>query len=823
MKRTFNYFAFILLLTGTLAVQARTYQAQSLNQDWKFALGDVNGAEAADFDDSSWTSIDLPHDWSILGPFSSKESSGNDSGYLPTGIGWYRLHLNAKQSSRLFNKQNVHLLRFDGVYMNAEVFVNGHRLGKHPYGYTPFSFDIAPFIQADGDNVIAVRVDNAEQPSSRWYTGSGIYRPVSLLSVPDVFITPEAISVSTVSLNDERAVLHITVEAENATDKPQECRLRTTITERKDAKPSGSLSLTIPEQAITIPAHSKRTFDIESEVASPKVWTPDFPFLYQAKVQLLSTSEGKTHAEQSIDIPFGIRTVAWNATEGLLLNGKSIKLNGGCIHHDNGLLGAAAYDDAEYRKVKLMKEAGFNAVRTSHNPPSAIFLDACDELGLLVIDEAFDGWRAQKVHADYHLYFDEWAVADAQAMVRRDRNHPSIIAWSTGNEVIERKSPDAVTIAHTLAETIREIDATRPVTSALAAWDPEWEIFDPLAAEHDIVGYNYLIFKAESDHERVPNRVMWQTESYPRAAFHSWEAAYDHPYVIGDFVWTAIDYLGESGIGRWHYRGQSDGEHYWHSQWPYHGAYCGDIDITGLRKPISYYRQILWDETTPRFYMAVREPNHYHGQIDETSWSVWPTWESWTWPGWEGRDIEVEIYSRYPAVRLYLDDALIAERPTTRAEQFKATITLPYAPGTLKAVPVTADGREVADQARTLSTAGEPYALRIEEERDTYAPNDGDHHLHYLYITVVDKEGRPVPEATNELTITLKGRGKLIAFGNADMQENSSMMDAVHSTWHGRAMAVIDGGSARKGSVRIKATSPGLRQAKCRVRNKRSR
>lgn len=802
----------VLLLTSTLAINAYQKENISLNREWKFSVGDTAGAAAPDFDDSQWTSVTLPHDWSIQGPFASDAPSGNDSGYLPTGIGWYRLHLDAKTSSRLFASHEHHFLRFDGVYMKAEVFVNGQSVGSHPYGYTPFSFDIAPFVQSAGDNVIAVRVDNAEQPSSRWYTGSGIYRPVSLLSTGNVYFTPEGVSINTVAVTADQALVCLAVETVNTTDQPQTCSLTGAIVRRGS---SDKTAFTTPE--VAVPAHSTAVCQVEVKVANPQLWSPETPDLYDAAIQLRSSAAGTSEAAQEGHTTFGIRTIAWNATEGFLLNGQSIKLFGGCIHHDNGLLGAAAYADAEYRKVSLMKEAGYNAVRTSHNPPSATFLDACDELGLLVIDEAFDGWRAQKVHADYHLFFDEWCTRDAQAMVLRDRNHPSIIAWSTGNEVIERKSPEAVAIAHQLAETIHAIDATRPVTSALAAWDRDWEIYDPLAAEHDIVGYNYLIFKAEGDHERCPERVMWQTESYPRAAFHNWEAVHDHPYVVGDFVWTAIDYLGESGIGRWHYRGQSDGEHYYHPQWPYHGAYCGDIDFTGYRKPISYYRQTLSDEQTPRFYMAVREPNGYHGQIDETSWSVWPTWESWTWPGWEGRDIEVEIYSRYPAVRLYLDKTLVGERPTTRAEQFKAIIMLPYAPGTLTAVPVGADGQEVSACAQTLVTAGEPYAIRIEEDKHVYAPHDADHHLRYLYLTVVDKKGVVVPEATAALTLSIKGNGKLLAFGNADMLENTSMCDDTHPVWHGRAMAVIDEDSARRGRIRVKATAPDLCKAKCRL------
>ncbi|MDE6394892.1 MAG: DUF4982 domain-containing protein [Duncaniella sp.] len=462
------------------------------------------------------------------------------------------------------------------------------------------------------------------------------------------------------------------------------------------------------------------------------MWSPETPALYQMNIAL----DDNGRAVDSFDQTFGIRTVTYSAKDGLKLNGKDIVLNGACVHHDNGVLGAASYDAAEARKVRLLKEGGFNAVRTSHNLPSPAFLDECDRQGLLVIDEALDGWRQGKNANDYHLWIDEWGTKDVGDMVRRDRNHPSIIAWSIGNEVMERKSIEVVSTARKLAAACRALDPTRPVTEALCAWDSDWEIYDPHAEALDIVGYNYMIHKSESDHQRDPERVMWQTESYPRDAASNWHKVTENPYIIGDFVWTGLDYLGESAIGRYYYDGDTPGEHYYHPQWPWHGAYCGDIDITGWRKPVSHYRDMLYnpDET---LYMAVREPDGYFGKLNHTQWSVWPTWESWNWAGHEGKPIEVEVLSRYPKVRLYLDGKMLDEKESGEKCDFRTVFTIPYAPGTLMAAGVDKDGKEV--ETRTIVTAGEPASIRLTPDKRVMTADNQD--LTYVVVEVLDRNG----------------------------------------------------------------------------------
>ncbi len=762
----------------------------NFNSNWKFFQGDNEKASHPDFDDNEWRTLDLPHDWSIEGRPEATNPSGNDGGYYPTGIGWYRKTFHFTPDAG----RPETTIYFEGVYMNAEVFVNGHHLGIRPYGYSSFYFDITPYLKA-GRNVVAVRVDNASQKNCRWYTGSGIYRNVKLIRTPKVHFEPWGIAV------------HTTVGPSGAT-----IEVEATVTNRHTHSVNTTLSGKIlteghsveaKEQAVSLEAGEIRTFKLQIPLKNPNMWSPEAPNLYQMECHLKGNG---TDSDDSRTVTFGVRTVEYSAAKGLLLNGKPVILNGGCVHHDNGALGAASYRDAEWRKARLMKDAGFNAVRTSHNPPSEAFLDACDHLGLLAIDESFDGWRAEKTPHDYSKLFDKWWIQDIESMVLRDRNHPSVFCWSIGNEIIERKSPEAVLTAHALAGYVCRLDPERPVTSALAAWDNDWEIYDPLAAAHDIVGYNYMMHKGASDHQRVPSRVMMQTESYPREAFINWARTYDHSYIIGDFVWTAIDYLGESGIGRFYYQGESEGEHYHRNQFPWHGAYCGDIDLTGLRKPISYYREMLFNPEK-KLYMAVKEPNGYYGEIRETLWSVWPTWENWNWPGHEGKNIDVEVYSHYPSVRLYLNNQLIGEKPTTRAQEFKAIFTLPYTPGTLRIAGVE-NGKET--ETRTLTTAGKPARIRLTADRTVIAA-DGES-LAYITAEITDKQGVVVPIADNTLIFEIKGAGTIPATCSADLKDCDAYTDHIRKAWKGRAMAIVKSGK-EKGNITLTVKSKGLKAA----------
>ncbi len=765
----------ILLLTYAQAAMAR----KTLFDDgWKFFLGDDSTALRTDFDDNKWQKITIPHDWSIYGKFDKDAPAGNDGGYLPTGTGWYRKTFLAGN----YTKDKKIQLYFEGVYMDSEVYINGKKAGGHPYGFTSFFCDITPYIKK-GKNVVAVRVDNSKQKNCRWYTGSGIYRHVWLVKTNKTHIDNWGIQIICSDNGNGKWNVTIDTKIEKEYTSCAESQIIHTLYNKDGVAIATSTG-----------HDSKQTITVDN----PILWSTDNPYLYKVRTRLIVN--GTTMDEENNSI--GFRTITYDSTNGLKLNSKSIVLNGGCVHHDNGILGAASFNRAEYRKVELLKKAGFNAVRTSHNIPSEAFLNACDELGLLVIDEAFDGWREQKNPHDYSTLIDKWWKTDLGTMVMRDRNHPSIFCWSIGNEVIERKKIEIVKTAHNMAALCRQLDPTRPVTSALAAWDNDWDIYDPLAAEHDIVGYNYMIHKSESDHERVPNRIMIQTESYPRDAYRNYIKTTAYPYIIGDFVWTAIDYIGESGIGRWYYDGDVPGEHYSRPLYPWHAAYCGDIDMTGLRKPISHYRSMLYNTDGEKLYMAVREPDGYNGKIMETSWSVWPTWESWNWNGHEGKEIEVEVYSKYPTVRLLLNGKIIE---TKQVKESRTVFKIKYHPGILKAEAI--DNKEVKE-AVSLKTTGKACKLRLTADR-TDINADGED-LSFVTVEALDSEGNIVTDANCQFSASITGQASIIAIGNADIKDDDPYYDTTHHTWKGRALIVVKSGS-RKGNAALYVNSKDLK------------
>ena len=682
-------------------------------------------------------------------------------------------------------------LHFEGVYQKAEVFVNGQKAGQHGYGYTPFTIDITSFLYKGKKqtNEVVVKVNNSEQPNCRWYSGSGIYRHVWLETMPALHIAENGIFVTTPEVTEDKATVNVEVTVENESDKE---RAATVIIHGTQLKTS--LSELLP---VKVPAHGTKSVKATFTVQNPELWSIDNPRLYKATVELKEMMKDEIIDRQTAK--YGIRSFSFDAEKGFVLNGKPVLINGACVHHDDGILGSMAFDAAEIRKVRLMKDAGFNLIRTSHNPSTRAFLDACDSIGMLVIDEAFDGWRTQKNPHDYSTLIDSCFREDTHAMVLRDRNHPSIISWSIGNEVIERKDIRVITTARQLKRAILEVDNTRPVTEALCAWDRDWEIYDPHAEVLDVVGYNYMIFKHATDHQRDPKRIMWQTESYPRDAFRNWAYVNDYPYIVGDIVWTGLDYLGESGIGRYYYEGERPGESFAPGGQPdWHGTYCGDVDVTGWRKPISHYREMLWSNK-PSLYMAVKEPNGYHGNIKETMWSVWPTWESWTWPGWEGKTVDVEVYTKASEVTLYLNDKQIGKEKVGRDTQFKAVFHVPYEAGTLRA---EADGKSV-----TLSTAGEPARLRLTPDKKIVKADGQD--LAFVTVEVVDSKGNVCPEAAIPCEVFVKGQGQLMSFGTADMKDREPYTSPKVTTWKGRAMLVVR--SSQKGGkiqVNVKSSLP---------------
>jgi beta-galactosidase len=777
---------FLAMLTMLAYSQAtKTGQSKSLSNKelfdsgWQFTH------------DGKTTTVDLPHDWDIF------DAPNPETGATGTGGGWFQGGKGEYRKSFKTPAGEVVKLHFEGVYQRAEVFVNGQKAGQHGYGYTPFTVDITPYLYKDKrPNELLVTVDNSLQPNCRWYSGSGIYRHVWLETMPALHIAQNGVFVTTPEVKADKATVKVEVTVENESDKERAATVVIHGTQLKTA-----LSEVLP---VKIPAHSTKSVTATFTVQNPELWSTDNPYLYKATVELKEMMKDEAIDRQTAK--YGIRSFSFDAEKGFVFNGKPVLLNGACVHHDDGVLGARAFDAAEIRKVRLMKEAGFNLIRTSHNPTTRAFLDACDSLGMLVIGEAFDGWRSAKLKYDYSTLIDSCYREDVHAMVLRDRNHPCIISWSLGNEVIERKELRVVHTARLLKNAVLEIDNTRPITEALCAWDRDWEIYDPHFDVLDVAGYNYMIFKHTSDHQRNPKRVMWQTESYPRDAFRNWATVNDNSYVVGDMVWTGLDYLGESGIGRYYYEGERPGESYAPGGQPdWHGACCGDVDITGWRRPISHYRDMLWNENTP-LYMAVKEPDGYRGKIHETQWSVWPTWESWNWPGWEGKPIEVEVYTKQPEVKLYLNDKLVETKAVSRETQFKAVFKLPYETGELRA--------EAGGKSVTLATAGEPARLRLTADTPSLRGRAGvgpiitadGQDLAYITVEVVDKDGRVCPDAAIPCEAIVKGQGQLLAFASADLKDREPKTTSRATTWKGRALLVVRSNKS-KGNVQVSIKS----------------
>jgi beta-galactosidase len=825
---------FMLLLSIVLPSAAQSGPPRlslSADSNWKFLAGDPAGGEARSFDDANWRTVNLPHDWSIEGRPAKDNPTGSGGGFFPAGTGWYRKTFSAPAE---WKGKRVSV-EFDGVYRDATVYLNGHKLETQPYGYTSFHFDLTPDLDFAGPNLLAVRVDNSAQPNSRWYSGSGIYRHVWVVVTDPVHVAHWGVFVTTNQASNKSAAISVRTRVANESAGQADLAVETRILNRA-GKSAGSAKSTIDA-----PAGGEAEASQEIAVARPDFWSPESPVLYRAVTRVLKGGR----VVDEIETPFGIRTLAWSAEKGLLLNGKSIKLVGGCVHHDNGPLGAMAFDRAEERRVQLLKAAGFNAVRTAHNPPSPAFLEACDQLGLLVLDEAFDTWKASKAKFDYGRNFEEWWQRDISAMVERDRNHPSVIFWSIGNEIPEVLVERGPAMAKQLATEVRSLDTSRPVTEAFPT-STSGEYPDAVISNLDIVGYNYnLATHHEDDHRRLPSRIMMTTESFPREAFKEWALAKDNPYVVGEFVWTAMDYLGESGIGSWAYttpemaamaakamsgmqsmvdkmflamangvdltammaqnaaQGGPSPMSLLFPGFPWHASNCGDIDLTGHRKPQSYYRDILWNGGD-RVYATVRLPEPEGKKIAVAGWAVYPTTQSWTWPGQEGKAMQVEVYSGVEKVRLFLNDKLIGEKPAGREQEFKAVFEVPYGRGTLKAQGVKGD-RVVAESV--LTTAGAPARLRLTADRSTVHADGQD--LSFVTVEALDAEGRFQPNAGQEVQFAMSGPGVIAAVGNGDGRDADSYQGTRRKLYQGRALVVVRT-SKQGGEIRLTAEAQGL-------------
>ena len=818
--------------------RARTTREQLFDSGWRFYRGDVSGAESTEFDDSAWRQIDLPHDWSVehlptipqedgqgavwggidvplrVGPFDMYLSEGKRStGWFVGGTGWYRKRFSIEG---LHSDSQAEIL-FEGIYMNSDVWLNGHHLGFHPYGYTSFAYDLTTWLNRQGENVIAVRVRNEGQ-NSRWYPGSGIYRHVWLTLTGLVRVPLWGIYVVTPEVSPQAATVKVSVKVENREKASRQVTVRVRLRDPKGHEVRSH------ESSKQIAGGGTEEVTQAIPVSSPALWSLDRPNLYRAEVELISDGQ----ALDSTGTSFGIRRIEADAEHGLRINGEVVKLRGGCMHHDNGLLGSAAIDRAEERRVELMKAHGFNAIRCAHNPPSPRFLDACDRLGMAVIDEAFDQWSVQKNPQDYHLYFKDWWRRDISSMVLRDRNHPSVIFWSIGNEIPERAKPEGVAEAKEIVEEIKRLDDTRLITAAVnpyyeAGGLHPWSDTDPAFKYLDVGGYNYQWNQYENDHERLPQRVMMGTESFPLQAFENWQMVQKHPYVVGDFVWTGMDYLGEAGIGNAQLNSPSPRFQVpapkgdigglplasfalIFADYPWFNAYCGDIDLTGEAKPQLFYRRVVWGLSN--LELAVQRPIPPGREQLVSAWG-WPDeLKSWTWPGHEGERLTVRVYSQGDQVRLLLNGREIGIKPVSAETRYKAEFEVPYSPGELKAVSFK-DGKGIAETS--LKTAGRPAKLRLSTDRQTLRPDRND--LAYVTLEVLDETGTLVPDAAAPVSFEITGAGELAATGTANPKDVRSFRQPQLVTYHGKCLAIVRP-TGPSGGIALMAKSPGLASAR---------
>jgi beta-galactosidase len=719
-----------------------------------------------------------------VGPFDPALSAGGPAtGYVVGGTGWYRKHFTLPASD---SGKHVSIC-FDGVYMNSDVWLNGRHLGNHPYGYTPFVYDLTPYLKPAGqENVLAVQVKNTGK-NSRWYSGSGIYRHVRLAVADPAHIPFFGVHVATTNISKITATVNVFTTIENDRGTDAAIRLRTRL-----IGPDGKATRA-EESEVRVPAGQQQEFTQEFSVNKPVLWSLNNPALYRAEVELLD-------AKQVVDISaatFGIRTISFTVTNGFELNGEVVKLKGGCLHHDNGPLGSATIDRAEERRVQLMKAYGFNAIRTSHNPPSPAFLDACDRFGVLVLDEAFDCWEEGKNPDDYGKYFKDWWQRDLDSMILRDRNHPCVILWSIGNEIPQRGSERGYVIAKQLSDEVRRMDSTRPVTEAVCAlWDGRpWPATATAFSFLDVGGYNYQWGQYVPDHNKFPSRIMVGTESYPKEVFENWQAVLKNPWVIGDFVWTAWDYLGETGIGN---AVGNSANHF-----PWFNAWCGDIDICGFKKAPLYYREIIWGNA--QVNLAVHSPLPAGSREKVSGWG-WPDErQSWTWPGSEGKPLDVTVYSSCPSVRLELDGKEIATQPVNN--KMVARFKVSYQPGELRAIGLS-DGQRVA--SASLRTAGEPTEIRLTADRSKIRADRND--LAYVTVEIVDQHGTVVPNAAIPVRFTVSGAGELAATGSPSPNDASSFHRPLHQTYEGRCLAILRP-QGQAGKITLKAEAAGVKAA----------
>ncbi len=806
----------------------------NFNRDWKFWTDKNAFALVWDIPDFAKT-VTLPHDAMLENPAHADSPNGGNTGFRDGEVYQYVKLLRPQPEDRT----QTWMLQFDGIYMNAMVYVNGELAKKCPYGYTGFTVELNDFLRYGEENELRVIVRNSAMTNSRWYSGGGIYRDTWLLTAGETYVEPEGVRVTTESLEADAAVIRVETELKNRASGYRRLFL---LTEICDAD-----GRTVAEDRIPVAlfAGESRRMAERLVIANPQAWSAETPYLYEVKSSLYEEGvtadepvERKAEAEIVIETEtgilldthtdrFGIRMLSVDAKRGFRVNGKTVKLRGACIHHDSGILGAATYYEAEARRVRLLKEAGFNAIRMSHHPAAPALLRACDELGMYVMDEAFDMWQRCKSDNDYGLFFDEWWEADVEAMVKKDYNHPSVVLYSVGNEIPEIGTNHGAKLCHEICEKIKSMDATRftlaSINGVFAAGDKVPQIMGDLTAElaaegkldgnvndfmtmmdahmdkivvhdaiterldnacanTDIAGYNYMTARYELDGKLRPNRVIVGSETYPPEIARNWALVEKLPQVIGDFTWTGWDYIGEAGVGVPAYR---FGEGGFGAQFPCQLAYCGDIDITGFRRPASYFREIVFGLRREP-YIAVQNPAKYGQTLIKTPWVISDSVSSWTYPGQEGQPIVVELYAPGDEVELFCNGKSLGRKAAGSAVGYRVLFETVYEPGTLLAVSYEA-GAEIGRME--LSTAGEERRLVLTAE-PLAARGDGEQ---LVYVAIENRDEKGIVADDRELTLTaeVEGEAEILGFGSANPKTTYNYTGKETETFHGRALLIL--------------------------------
>jgi beta-galactosidase len=790
----------IMLFTGLSVCTALAQDArvkQSFNEGWHFHKGEVQGAEKTDYDHSAWRSLALPHDWSVEGPFAEKWASG--TGYLPAGIGWYRKTFEVSPEL-----QSKHLyLYFDGVYKNSEVWINGHSLGKRPNGHIPFQYEITEHLNKGGKNTVAVRVDHSKFADSRWYNGSGIYRNVYLIAKEPVHIGQWGVAFTTPEVSEEEATAKVAVTIENKAASAATVAVKSQLLSQQ-----GQVVAEAEEQLrLEGGETSEKTLDFK--LKNPRLWSPEEPHLYQLKVSLVVNGKKTDELVQNV----GFRSFRFDANEGFFLNGQNMKIKGVCIHQDAGALGAAVPEEVWERRLESLKALGSNAIRMSHYPHQDYLYDLCDKMGFLVQDEAFDeweegknkwiaGWNVGEPGKDgTHEHFTEWATRDLRDMILRNRNHPSIIMWSIGNEIDypndpyshpvldEGRNPQIYgrgyqpnyppasrlgEIAEMLVKEAKKWDTTRPVTAALAGVPMSNHTKYPEVL--DMVGYNYQEYRYEEDHQKYPDRVIYGSENGD--ALEAWLAVENNPYISSQFIWTAFDFLGEA------------------RSWPSRSSGAGVLDMAGFPKPDYYFRQSLWSEEPMIYIGTTRIPKEEErrGRRAEPNWN----WQA-------GDSVRVNCFTNTDEAELFLNGKSLGRKQLKEADGRVIHWDLVYQPGTLQ-VKGFEGGREVSSHA--LKTAGKPFAIRAVADKKVLDAKKKE--LAHIEVVVVDEKGNPVYGAENEVTVSIVGPAGLLGLESGSLTSHEDYRANKRKVLNGKLLAYIQS-QKKGGKVRVSFESEGLK------------